>query len=293
MFGRPKSTPRRPLQDKQQNQPVFSYYSSRSSTDTNVGRLKDGVKKSFKWKFIPSFIALGAILISLGYVLSLTTNPRMSVIGEETPLTQPLPVYQEAAERALKSSIFNRLKMIINTVSLENRLKSEFPELSEVAITIPITSRRPIVAIKAATPTVILTTNNGAFVLDSRGIVIAKSASTEQFSGLNIPVVKDESGLTLELKSGGLPPADIAFISEVVRQLTNKGVEAESLTLPAVANEFHFRPKEEGYFVKFNLQGDARLQAGTYLAVKEELAANDIKPAEYIDVRVEEKAFYK
>jgi hypothetical protein len=48
-----------------------------------------------------------------------------------------------------------------------------------------------------------------------------------------------------------------------------------------------------GYFVKFNLHGDAREEAGSYLAVKDYLASNQKTPGEYVDVRVENRAYYK
>jgi len=47
------------------------------------------------------------------------------------------------------------------------------------------------------------------------------------------------------------------------------------------------------YNVKFNLMGDARAEAGTYLAVKQRLEAGHVTPGSYIDVRVDERAYYK
>jgi hypothetical protein len=48
-----------------------------------------------------------------------------------------------------------------------------------------------------------------------------------------------------------------------------------------------------GYFVKFNLHGNAREEAGAFLAVKEYLESSHKTPGEYVDVRVENRAYYK
>jgi hypothetical protein len=70
-------------------------------------------------------------------------------------------------------------------------------------------------------------------------------------------------------------------------------VSVSSLTLPKTAQELDLRTKDRPYYVKFYLGGDALLQAGQFLATRRQFDTSNTQPAEYLDVRVEGKIFYK
>jgi hypothetical protein len=53
------------------------------------------------------------------------------------------------------------------------------------------------------------------------------------------------------------------------------------------------QPSQAGYGVKFDLNGDALQQAGTYLAAREAIAEQGLVPKEYIDARIVGKAYIK
>lgn len=92
-----------------------------------------------------------------------------------------------------------------------------------------------------------------------------------------------------------LPESTISFIDEVRFQFEQKGIDIDYLELPAVANELHLKPKDKDYIIKFNLQGNAREQAGVYFALIDRLVSDPglVSPKEYVDVRVESRAFIK
>jgi len=282
---------------RQSNNPesnsVFSYYSNRSGASQNVGRLTQNVKKSFHWKFIPSFIALAAIVISGVYATTLETYPRLAQSTVSSTLLQPDTVYQTAAQKLLQKSIFNHSKLLIDTKSIEDQLLAQFPEISSASLTIPLTSRRPILAMQPVSPKFMLQTPRGAYVIDNRGRAILQPGTGHSYSELHLPAVQDESGLEVKVGSAVLPAPNVAFIEELNHQLQAKSVAVDYFQLPKVSNEVYVHLKGQPYYVKFNLMGDARVQAGTFLAVRDKLAAEKTTPAEYIDVRVEDKAFYK
>lgn len=231
------------------------------------------------------------MLISVLYSSTLDMRPRIQTGNTDTAgVLQPDSVYQAAAGEELKKSIFNRSKLMIDTEAIEERLLKRFPELETAAITVPLTSRRPIINVQPVRPLLLLTSGNRTYVLDARGRAVLEAAKAND--ELALPGIRDEGGLEVKLGQGVVRARDAAFIAEVHHQLT-EAVEVEAMILPPAANELHIRLKNEAFLVKFNMQGDARLQAGAYLAVREKLAADKIKPLEYVDVRVEEKAFYK
>jgi hypothetical protein len=67
-----------------------------------------------------------------------------------------------------------------------------------------------------------------------------------------------------------------------------------SMILPAGTSELDVHLAGQPYFVKFNLNNnDPRQQAGTFLAAIANLQKNHITPAQYIDVRVDGRAYYQ
>src|SRR5690606_27795741 len=102
-----------------------------------------------------------------------------------------------------------------------------------------------------------------------------------------------QSGLQIEEGMPVLTKEDIDFINVIFAQLVADDQSVASATLPPIANELHIRLSGQKYFVKFNMEGDARYQVGAFLAVKQKLQADGRKPADYIDVRVEEKVYYR
>lgn len=302
LFGSKPETPRRPAQQPGRNQAMYSYYASRTRAETPLGRepLPPAVAAR-QWRThwlrnLPAIAAIAVIGVSVLYCLSLQTTPKIIQIKSEGSggLVRDSAIYQEAAQRVLRRSFMNRSKLSVDTAGLSQALKTEFPELSDVNVTIPLISRRPLISLSLAEPALVISgQSGGAYVLDENGKVILPVSEIEHFGSLDIPVVSDLSGLKIELGKNVLTRSDVAFIREVYGQLRVKGLNIEVLSLPAVASELHVRLSGAGYFVKFNLAEEAREQAGTFIAVKERLDAEEKVPAEYVDVRVDEKAYYR
>jgi hypothetical protein len=70
-------------------------------------------------------------------------------------------------------------------------------------------------------------------------------------------------------------------------------VTITSLSLPSKPSELDLRTKDRPYFVKFYMGGDALTQAGQFLAARAQFDRQNHQPADYLDVRVAGKIFYK
>lgn len=128
---------------------------------------------------------------------------------------------------------------------------------------------------------------------DENGRAIADAHDVESSIKDDLPVVQDESGLPIKRGQTALPKETVSFIETVAGQLEAKRIAVQTIVLPPIANELHIRLSGQPYFVKFDVRGEGRLQAGSLIAVKEKLEADKRTPKEYIDVRVPDKAFYK
>lgn len=276
---------------------VFSYYSHRSGADGYSDHQSGGQAAAAhlsRWRYLPSYLALLGLIISAGYVLSVDIRPRITIKDNQSGILRNEQVYQEAGEALLGGSILNRSKITIDTLSISRRMAEQFPEVDAAVVTLPLMSRRPVISLIPAKPALVLTAGNGRYVLDDKGRAILSGSQAGSSRALaDLPQVADESGLEVEVGKGVLPKQSIDFIGGLLTQFDNKGLGVASLTLPALADELHVRIKGQPYFVKFNTSSDPRTAAGTFLAVKERLEKDGQVPREYIDVRVEERAYYK
>jgi hypothetical protein len=230
------------------------------------------------------------------YLLSLSNKPKVVLLQDKTTayfLQQPL-VYQQAAERSLGRSLINRNKLTVDTASVRSDLLTNFPEIKNVSVALPTLGNQPLVYIEPYKPSFILTTtSSNAFLLDATGRALAMASQVPDIDKLAVPTLQDRTGTPVNLGKRALPSTTVRFTESVVAALKAEGVNTSSLVLPPGAYELDAYIEGSPYFVKFNLQGDALQQAGTFLAVKLRIDGVNIKPAQYIDVRVPERAYYK
>lgn len=283
---------------------VYSYRASRSQRQEVFGRIApDKAERIKAWrerllwlKSTPRLLALLVLLLVVGLLLRL--DSRASVIPMDDAKGQvflrSLPAYEEAVQRIFAGSFLNGNKLTVDAAQISADIKKQFPELKTVAISLPLTGSRPVVHVQPTVPALIMTTrSSGVFVIDTAGKAVITGNQVPDFSKLKVPVVVDESGINLNTGEIALPAKNVAFITEVVGQLKAKEVAISSLTLPAATSELQVRVEGQPYYVKFNLHGNAREEAGTFMAVKQKLEADRKIPAEYIDVRVPGKVYYK
>jgi len=282
----------------------FSYRSSRYDQDFNVGRAqprqqdsrrRERLIKELRQRF-GLVIAGVVLLVCIGFMLHLSPTPKVEPLSASSNayFLRSTSAYQQAARQLFASSLFNGNKITVNTAGIAAKLQQEFPELASVSISLPIMGHRPVVYIAPTTPSLLLQTTHGTYVLDDTGKALLKADAVGGIDKMNLPTIIDNSGLAVQLNHVALPADTINFIRTVAAELQAKGITPSKLVLPSAAYELDVTPQGAGYYIKFNLHsGDARQQAGTYLAVRHQLAAQHITPKHYIDVRLDGRAYYK
>ncbi len=283
---------------------AFSYSASRNDQDYSTGRgapRDQDVRRREKiiryWRQrLGMFIAGVALIVCVLYTLHLNENPKVVTLVPSTTgyFLQPTDIYQSAAAKAFSQSMLNNNKVTVNTVQIQQKLQQQFPELSEVSVTIPLMSHRPIVYIAPTTPSLILATVNGSFILDSNGQALLTTSQVADVEKMGLPTVIDQSAIKVKTGDTALAGTEVSFIQTVVAELKAKQIDIESISLPSAAYQLDVKPRGVGYYVKFNMhEATARQQAGTFLAVRERLSSQGITPGSYIDVRLDGRAYYK
>lgn len=289
----------RPSQTEANQRSVFSYYGS--TTDTKSPKLSRSLPKTAAAAHhiihLPVYLALLAILISFLYMMGLTTNPKVILsepLDGQPQLSRGEEAYHQAARVVMKSSLLNRSKLTIDTTPIEAVLAGHFPELEEVEVDISLFRRRPFVYMSVAPARLTLTTTAGqTFIINKKGRAVMLASEVQRGDVTNLPAVTDQSGLEVVTSQLAMRERDVEYISALVAQLAAKQLSLDSLILPPAASQLDVRAGGQPYTVKFNLELDPRQSVGTFLALKDKLAGEGIVPAEYIDVRVEERAYYK
>jgi hypothetical protein len=234
-----------------------------------------------------------AVLVLMS--LRLTSDARIEITGSQSAqvFSRGQDVYAEAARKAF-STTANGNKLSVDTDKISNDLLRQFPELEAASVSLPFIGAQPVVYVQPATPKLMLVTqDNGLYVLDSSGRALIAGNQASRLDALDVPVVVDESGLTIAAGKIALPRATVDFIDMVAFQLAQKKIKVTSYTLPAGTYELHVKPEGAGYYAKFNVYGNAREEVGAFIALRENLIKQKKQPKEYIDVRVEGRAYYK
>lgn len=286
-----------------QNSSGFAYRSRRSEEETNTGRQlsREPAARSkglgnFLLKRFGLVVLLIALLISSVNVLSLSSKAKVMSLTDSSgnSFLHDKAVYETAADKLLADSVWNRNKITVNTSSVSQGMLEQFPELSSVSVTLPLLSKRPIVYIQTAQPALILAAQNGSFIIDNTGKALLAADKLPKNSTLQLPTVTDQSGLHVTINRQALTSGNVSFIQTVIAQLAARHFTVSAMELPVGTSELDVHITGQPYIVKFNLEsGDARQQAGTFLATQSKLQSQNVTPAQYIDVRLDGRAYYK
>jgi hypothetical protein len=284
---------RQPLyNDSGLRRPQSTYYASEAPKREDSVRSRQASEQRHNFfsrlRLVPTIIALGVICLSIVYNTTLSTSPGINFAGD-TPVYRSADAYKDDIAKILNSSLFNHSKLTINTKSTITAILKAYPELDAATISLPIIGRRPTVTLHAQNPVLILTTQTSALVLGANGKAVAETKQLMSSLTDKLLTVQDKSGVQVHAGDQALSTETVSFIADLAAQLAAKQLTIESLILPSGGNELDVRVKDQVYYLKTDVSGDARLQIGAFLAARD----GGAKPAEYMDVRVEEKVFYK
>lgn len=275
---------------------VYSYYSSRGTSDEPSPEQRSPArdpKLASKFRLLPAIIAGVVIVASVLYSFTLGTYPDVEAVVKQPSPFRDISEYAEATDKALKKRLLNRTKFTIHTSDVETSLLNEYPELSDAVLRLPVLGRKPTLVVEIRQPVLLLATPSGVFVLDKDGVAVSSDDKLSPADKEGLPVIQDKSGMEVELGKQVLIRGTVQFIKDSIYQIKQKGLSVADITLPVSINEMDIRINGIQPYIKTDTSGDARLQMGSFFAALEHLREQGITPQEYIDVRVEEKVFYK
>lgn len=303
-IGRRRPAPTQPQAGQNR---TFSYYASRSSSETNIGRLvtqQEAPKRRRSQRarafahHLPFIIVTVALVFGALSQLDLSGKPKIVVVSSASSeggklFLRPQADYEDAAAKLFSKTFSNHNKLTVDASGIAAAFQKQFPELNDVSVTLPMLGRRPTVNIQPSTPTMILAASNGKFVLDDNGRAMLNATHTTAIDALHLPTVTDQSGVPVHPGQIVLPSNESTFVQTILTQLRAQHISTGQIVLPAAASEVDVHIASQPYFIKFNVQNAALPQAGSAVATMRHLTARGVTPRQYIDVRIDDRAYYK
>lgn len=288
----------------QHKQSTFQYSSNRSQREgvTNRSAPKIDGETTAKGKeftnFFTRFAKLPYILgltvaVLIGFYLSLISGGAKVVVEGNPLLINSVSTYSAATGDAA-NGLTGKSKFTVNRQKIEDKLKQQFPEINDVRVSTPLFSNSLKVDIQLTNPTIVMNSGVSGYIIDDRGVAVMNLDKTSpSFDILKLIQITDQSNVSLEVGKPALTSDQVNFIDEIKHQSDAKALTLETVNLLGGGGELNIKYAGLAYSVKFNLNEDARISFGTFIATKEYLEANKQSPAEYVDVRIPERAYVK
>lgn len=176
---------------------------------------------------------------------------------------------------------------LLDTDALASRIKQREPLLSGVTVlrTWPHTVT---VKVEERTPGMIWATGEQRYLIDSEGVVVGAAGQ----GSTSLATVVDSTNLSVKVGDRVVASSFISYIAELRTLMPATKLGIKSLQVPETTTEV-FVTTDRGYVVKFDTTRSAASGVQALVRVQAELARVGKTPAEYIDLRIENRAYYK
>lgn len=227
-------------------------------------------------------VALIALLVVLG---NFTRIQKIQVEGNKNLNSVHI---QQMVEEGMKGQWFGDNIVLVQTGSIGDYLQKHEPAIKSATISRGDNHTLKVV-IQERQPTLNWRSGNSLYLLDSDGTVIGPSQGAYEKS---LPTIIDGSSLPVEEGKRVAPAGFITFASQVATQLPGVGVEVAAMTVPETTSELMVKTNK-GYTIKLDTTRSIAGEVSDLQAVLKELERAKKTPKEYIDLRIENKAYYK
>jgi cell division septal protein FtsQ len=281
--------PRSPKVDRPRRSPITKYYRSEQKNETASPFTKKTPPRKAR-KYILGFLDIllvALLLFGLGY--SLVIKPQANVLANDYSFHSK-STYQTAIENQLRQ-LNNRNKITFNENAIVSKLQKQFPEIANIQVELPVFSQQPTFRLAVGEPKFLINSHGTSFVINANGTAAATIAQLPKLK--NLASIDDQSGFNIQTGGQVLSTASVSFIDSLLAECKRANIPIASLALPSQPQEIYLHTKDQPYFVKFYLGGDAVSQTGQFLAARQHFLETKQPPSQYLDVRISGKVFYK
>lgn len=254
------------------NRPVFSNRPSRLKAD----------KRRLPWGLVLKVAVIIAILVAGGSWFKIN---QVSVSGMHTLDSAAI---RKQTQVIMASRLGWNNLLIIDSGGLGKALILKEPQLK----TVMVERHWPhtlIVKVTEKQPTVNWQTGGRVYLLDIDGSIIGLVDATHS----SLPTIIDTANLPVQAGQRVVGPHFMRFIEDLLNQFHSQtSLQIIGLSVPSTTSELYVTTGK-GYTVKFDTAREASEQINDLKLVLTQLDREHKHPAEYIDLRIAHKAYYK
>lgn len=191
-----------------------------------------------------------------------------------------------AAEKGIDKQLLGENLITLSSRRLERSVIEQIPEIKSLAVTRKW-PQRLIVTVNEREPSLAWQSGGDLYLLDRDGTVI------REISGkANVAVIVDTTNLPVRIGSQPVPERFVIFSLEAMRLLKGVSGGIKQVSVIDTTSELNMA-LGDGYSIKLDTTREAGSQVRALKSVLAELSKQGKKPSEYVDLRIEGKAYYK
>lgn len=241
-------------------------------------------------------VLLCFILFTWTLLANRITSYEVQVADENISRLPDSRAYIETAKQFAGPDLKNHFTFSLRDKDLSQYLIAKHQEISSVTVERGLFDASPTLRLRMRHPVLIWQTRQDqqAFYVDSNGVTFAHNA----FGGdEQLVQVNDQSGVPAELGSPVASSRQIRFLGQFVGQVvqTSEGkiTVAKIVFPPSSTKQIDVHLTGRNFYSKVYLERPAKAQAEQLVQTVQYLDSRAITPAEYIDVRIADRIYYK
>jgi hypothetical protein len=228
------------------------------------------------------------IIVSLSLLISQFTAKVSIKITNSTTKSVETTRYQNSIQDYLNASPLSRLRFVLDESKLNEFVMINLNEIGEIVqnttigigvTEFSVTLREPVASWKIG---------DKQYYVDKDGVAF----EVNLFDEPDVKII-DNSGAVVETGSASVSRRFLGFVGRVVSLSNNKGYQVLEAVLPEnTTRQLDIRLSESNLLVKMTIDRSAADQVGDMSRAVEHMLAKGSLPS-YIDVRVDDRVFYK
>lgn len=197
----------------------------------------------------------------------------------------PAELVRTKTETALGKAFFGRNLLTMRAGKSTRELQAAEPLLKTVTLERHWPNRLKVI-VEERQPSLNWTSGNQTFLIDGDGTAIGPTTEP------GLANVVDSTNLPVKPGDRVAPRRFVEFIGNLNAQIPSSGVKVTGYRVPDTTSEV-YAVTEMGYIIKFDTTRGAGDQMADLVKVLQTLSQLRKSPAEYIDLRIPNKAYYR
>ncbi len=233
--------------------------------------------------FSPYILAI----ILIGYLVLFSNIFQISKVDVQGPSTVLSEKLQAESEQFLLSRLFGKNWLFLSTETLKNNLQKTFSGQEAIIVTKSFPNKLTIKTDEQKTA-IVWKTGSQRYVISVNGRAMSE---IQPHSSLDMPTVVDTNNIPIAVGSRVASREFIEFVTKINTYIKDSNLGPEQISIAETTGEIAVKTNA-GYFIRFNTAAEPDSQIRALKATLELLGSQNKKPTQYIDMRIEGKAFY-